>query len=243
MHAIINQKDGSHYVSAVFGYYKNISATDDYQRYLESIYNPYYVVWDATYTKLVKQLVMVPDTKYMIRQVLIIDTDRSDWTMNDDGEGCVNFLDKDLIDMVVDDGELPTEIMQKCKSAYSGFVYNDTTEIKNQHDIENLMWASGGFHDARIVNVTPEDDGTLHIHFDGTWSCEIDVWFWGELEYDISSRYPAEYDPYWFGSSVFFHDGYVYFVDEYDMTVDRIGPGYCYFKARHMKYRIIPDKI
>jgi hypothetical protein len=25
------------------------------------------------------------------------------------------------------------------------------------------------------------------------------------------------------------------------MTVDKIGSGYCYFKARHMKYRIIPD--
>lgn len=243
MHAIINQKDGSHYVSAVFGYYKNISATDDYQRYLEGIHNPYYVVWDATYTKLVKHLVMVPNTKYMIPQVLIVDCNQSDWKMNDDGEGCVSFLDKGLIDTLVDAGELPADVMQKCKSAYSSFVYDDTPEIMNQHDIENLMWASGGFHDARIAAENMEDDGSLHIHFDGTWGCEIDVWFWGDLEYDTSSRDPEEYDPYWFGSSVILHDGYVYFVDEDDMTVDKIGPGYCYFKARHMKYRIIPDKI
>ena len=28
---------------------------------------------------------------------------------------------------------------------------------------------------------------------------------------------------------------------EEDMTVDQISEGYCWFKARHMKYRIIPD--
>lgn len=151
MHAIINQKDGSHYVSAVFGYYKKISATDDYQRYMEGIHNPYYVVWDATYTKLVKHLVMVPNTKYMIPQVLIVDCNQNDWKMNDDGEGCVSFLDKSLIDTLVDAGELPADVMQKCKSAYSSFVYDDTPEIMNQHDIDNLMWASGGFHDATLL--------------------------------------------------------------------------------------------
>lgn len=36
-------------------------------------------------------------------------------------------------------------------------------------------------------------------------------------------------------------DGFVYFVDEDDMMVEKIEPGYCYFKARHVKDRIIPD--
>ena len=29
--------------------------------------------------------------------------------------------------------------------------------------------------------------------------------------------------------------------EEYDMAVEEIGPGQCFFKARHMRYRIIPD--
>lgn len=36
-------------------------------------------------------------------------------------------------------------------------------------------------------------------------------------------------------------NGFIYFVDEDDTTVDEIGEGYCYFKAWHMKYRIIPN--
>lgn len=59
--------------------------------------------------------------------------------------------------------------------------------------------------------------------------------------YDISSRDPETCDPYWFGSTVILQDGFVYFVDDDDMTVDKITSGYCYFKTRHMKYRIIPN--
>ncbi len=47
--------------------------------------------------------------------------------------------------------------------------------------------------------------------------------------------------PYWYGSTIILKDGFVYFVDEEEMSVDQITEGYCYFKARHMKYRIIPD--
>jgi hypothetical protein len=59
----------------------------------------------------------------------------------------------------------------------------------------------------------------------------------GEGKYYVS----AEYDHFWLGSTVILQDGFVYLIDDDDMTVDKIGPGYCYFKARHMKYRIIPD--
>lgn len=47
-------------------------------------------------------------------------------------------------------------------------------------------------------------------------------------------------DPYWFDSTLLLHDGFVYLIDEEDMTVEKITTDYCYFKARHMEYRIIP---
>ena len=36
-------------------------------------------------------------------------------------------------------------------------------------------------------------------------------------------------------------DGYIYLVDEEELSVEQISEGYCWFKARHMKYHIIPD--
>lgn len=40
--------------------------------------------------------------------------------------------------------------------------------------------------------------------------------------------------------SLILKDGYVYFVDE-ELEVEEITDEYCWFKARHMKYHIIPD--
>ena len=34
MHAIIRQDDDKYYVSAVFGYYRDVTATEDYKRYI-----------------------------------------------------------------------------------------------------------------------------------------------------------------------------------------------------------------
>lgn len=45
MHALIRLGDGKYYVSAVFGYYRNITATGDYQRYLEGIHKPYWILF------------------------------------------------------------------------------------------------------------------------------------------------------------------------------------------------------
>ena len=57
-----------------------------------------------------------------------------------------------------------------------GYVYEEVQEIKDQKDIENLEWVSGGFHDARIAKEELLQDGTLYLRFDGTWGCEIEVW-------------------------------------------------------------------
>ena len=241
MHAIVRQGDGKYYISAVFGYYRDITATDDYKRYLEGIHKPYWIVWDAEKKRLIRWHAMVPNTKYIIPQILVVDADQSNWNMDDEGVGSVDFLNRELLDSFLDSEEQPEDILEKCRSMDAGYVYDETPEIKTAEDIENLSWASGGFHDARIAKEELQDDGTLYLRFDGTWGCEIEVWFWGDLEYDTSSRDPETCDSYWFGSTVILQDGFVYFVDDDDMTVDKIEPGYCYFKARHMKYRIIPD--
>lgn len=240
MHALVNQGNGKYYLSYVFGYYRDITATDEYKRYVQSIHKPYWIVWDAEKQRLIRWKACVPDTKYIITQILIVDTDQSNWNMDENGVGCVDFLSRELLDSFLDEENQPEEILAKCRAVVEGYVYSETPEIKTQTDIENLYWATGGFHDACIRQQEIREDGTLYLRFDGTWGCEVEVWFWGDVEYDTSSRDPEYYDPYWFGSTVILQDGFVYFVDDDDMTVDKITSGYCYFKARHMKYRIIP---
>ena len=62
------------------------------------------------------------------------------------------------------------------------------------------------------------------------------------VSYNTESRNPEEYDPYWFGSTFALHNGYIYMVDEDDMNIDEITDAYCWFRSKHMSYRIIPDE-
>lgn len=241
MHAIIRQGDGKYYISAVYGYYEDYTATDDYDRYLEETHKPYWIIWDPEKKRLIRWLTMVPDGTYMIPQILIVDSDTTNWVIDEKSGGCVNFLNKALLDSFLDAEEQSEEILEKCRAMDDGYVYDDTPEIKTEKDIKNLEWVSGGFHDAHISKEELQEDGTLYLRFDGIWGCEIEVWFWGDLEYDTSSRDQEFDDPYWFGATVILQDGFVYLVDEEDMTVEQITSGYCYFKARHMKYHIIPN--
>lgn len=241
MHAMVCQGNGKYYISAVFGYFRDITATDEHEKFIQSIYNPYWIVWDEEKKRLIKWLDMVPNDKYINPQILIIDSEQKNWNMDDDGVGCVDFLSRDLLDSFLDKEQQPEDILEKCRLMDAGYIYEEIQEIKGQNDIENLYWASGYFHDAYIAKEELQQDGTLYLKFEGSWGCEIEIWLWGELEYDTSSKNSDCYDNYWYSSTILQEDGFIYFVDDNNMTVDKIGKGYCYFKARHMKYRIIPD--
>lgn len=222
MHAIIRQGNGKFYVSAVFGYYKDITAEDDYKRYIEEIYKPYWIVWDEEQKRLIRWSTMVPDKKYIIPQILIIDSDQNNWVMDEQGVGCVDFLSRELLDSFLDEEQQPTDVLEKCRTAYQSFVYNETPEIKTKKDIEDFYLASGYLHDAYIIKEEIQEDDTLHLIFDGVWGCQIEVWFWGDLDYDTSSRNPKYDDPCWYGSTVILQDGFVYLVDDDNMTAEQI---------------------
>lgn len=240
MHAIVRQGNGRYYVSAVFGYYEDITAEDEHQRYLEIIHKSYCIVWNPEKSRLISCPAMAKNTDCLIPQIIVVDSDLRGWNINEDGEGCVDFLSRELLDSFLDSDIQPDDILAKCRKMDEGYEYNEIREIRTLKDAEDLEWASGYFHDGYITEEKLQRDGTLYLRFDGTWGCEIEVWLWGNLEYDTSYRNPEYYDPYWSGCTVLLHDGFVYFVDDLDMTVDKIGPGYCWFKARHMEYRIIP---
>ena len=241
MHGMIRQGNGMYYVSAVFGYYADITAKDDNEAYLQRIYKPYWIVWDEKKERLIRWHAMTPNTEHLIPQILIVDSDQSNWKTNEKGIGCVDFLSRELLDSFLDKEHQPEDVLEMCRSVDSDYTYEEIKQIKTGKDIEDIMWASGGFHDAYIEKEEILNDGTLHVRFDGTWGCKIDIWFSGELEYDTSSRNPEKCDPCWFGSTILFQNGFVYFIDDDDMTVEEISKGYTYFKAREMKYRIIPD--
>lgn len=238
MYAIVRNKDGSHYTSVVFGYFCKITSTDDYKRYLEGIHNRFYVVLNEAKDALIKKYIFPSDNKYLDPQVLIVEADQDNWLFEDDTHGCVDFLHG--VDFYAEEMAIDPVLLGQCITMDAMCRYNEYVEIKTEKDIENLMWVSGGFHDAYIETHEQVAD-SVHVLFDGVWGCKIEIWFEGEAEYSVESRDPEEDDPTWYGSSFLMHDGFFYFVDEEGVKTENIDNTYRWFKSRRVRYHVIPN--
>lgn len=232
MYAIVREGDGKFYTSMVFGYYKS-SDDFDYK-------NRFWIVLNKAKTALVKQHVLQQNTKYLIPMVLITDADESCWNKISENEGSVNFLPTGELLSLIDSDSVPIELTRKCIEMDSAYQFESIRSINSANDIRDLEWVSGGFHDA-FIEEKKASDNSLYILFDGTWGCKIEVWFEGDISYDISSRDPEKWDPYWFGSTVIIEDGFIYLIDDEDVSISDLNSNYCWFKARTMKYRVIPN--
>ena len=242
MHAIVRQGGGKYYVSAVFGYYHDVKAEEEYERYLEQIYSPYYIVWNEEKTALCIVHAMMPDTKSLIPQILIVDTDKQGWVWDESAKmGGVEFLPRKTADHLAETGELPPDLLEKCRALEGNDVFHPFGEIRTEQDIENLLTVSGGFHDGKISICTMQEDGVLYVLMEDLWGCSLELWFWGDVSYSIESRNPEYWDPYWLEAGLLMENGLIYLVDEIVKSAEEIDENHCWFRAQHMKYHIIPD--
>lgn len=227
MYAIVREGNGRFYTSMVFGYY-NIHDVR------------YWIILNKEKTRLIKQHMLQPDTKYLIPTVLVTDADESNWIKESETEEAVDFLPVRALPAMIDAGTVPEVLTQQCIELDRAYRFEEIREVNTEEDIRDLEWASAGFHDGYISELHREGD-TLRVLFDGTWSRKVEVWFEGDVAYDTTSRNPETEDPYWMDSKVLIHDGFIYLIDDENAQPEKLGQGYCWFKARHMKYRIIPD--
>ena len=238
MHALVYLQNGSYYTSDVYGDYKGPAT-------IRKGYERYWIVWNSSKTRLIRWPAMVPDKEYLVPQILIVDSDQSNWIIDDDNDsGCVDFLTIELLISILDNNVQPEDILKKCRNADAPYIFHDKMEIKKQKDIEDLDWISMGFHDTFLTKKEFLEDGSLYLALDGIWCCELEIWFSGEIEcHTATGKNGEEYDLYWDWqiATILMHEGFIYFVvDEPVTTFADIKSDCCYFKARHLKYRITP---
>ena len=236
MHALILQGDGKYYVSAVFGIYREQKKPKRYAGY-----NYFYIVWDEQKTKLIKWPEYRPNpSNRIIQQVIDVEFDVSGWQMSkEENTGGVKFLPKEAALAACETGELPDALREKCLAIDREFVFEPYRDVETEKDIEGLLRISGWFHDGYIKEHREEEDGKLYLHFASIWGCDLEVWFWGDLSYDMTSRDPKTEDPYWMDCTLEKRDGFICLIDDECVPAEP-KDGYCWFRARHMRYHIIP---
>ncbi len=166
--------------------------------------------------------------------------DVSDWQLSkEENTGGVKFLPKEAALSACATGILPDALREKCLAIDREFVFEPYRDVETEKDIEGLLRISGWFHDGYIKEHREEEDGKLYLHFASIWGCDLEVWFWGDLSYDMTSRDPKTEDPYWMDCTLEKRDGFICLIDDECVPAEP-KDGYCWFRARHMRYHIIP---
>lgn len=230
MYAIIRQGNGKFYTTMVFGYY-------DYPKNEWDYMHRYCVVLNEEKNGLILQPVFAE--KELVPTVIFTDNDESNWKKINDNIMSVFFLPTEELYNWVLDQKVPDDLLQKCIAMDAEYDYNPYPYILNEKDVHDLLWAVGGFHDGKISEIKQTGD-VLYVAMTDIWGCNLEMWFEGDTEYDISSRNPELYDPYWGGGTIFFHEDHIYLVDDEYATIANVTNGWCWFKARKMKYHLIP---
>ncbi|SDP38793.1 hypothetical protein SAMN05216366_11646 [Selenomonas ruminantium] len=235
MYAIINKGDGQYYTSTVFAYYED-NNNDDGEI---DCWDWYYIVLNESRTALVKHYVFdATANPYLHKMVIVTDRDKSNWNVDGEtGIGEINLVKKNDLLKMVEQGTVSDELL----AIDEIYKFNEYPEIQDFKDIDNLMTVSGYFHDAYIDHYE-EKDGTLYVLFDGIWGGKVEVWFSGDVKYDVSrGNLDERYDPTWYGATMLIENGFIYLVNGDNVTAEKIGDDYCWFKARKVKYHVIPN--
>lgn len=144
MYAIVKNPDETFYTSTVFCHYYKL----DKYGYYSDTFSEYYIVLNQEKTKLIKVMNQPKELRYLMPQILELDTDKTDWieTKGDFYLGVVDFLSG--IDFDSDDWGVPQELTERCIEIDSRRKYVEFADIKTETDIffELFCYALIGFH-------------------------------------------------------------------------------------------------
>ena len=239
MYAIVRKSDGSSYPSMVFGYYRFITAKEDYQRYLESVHNQFYIVLNEEKTKLIAQIIFDWNAKYLDPLILITDETADNWNIDENGCGCVSYLDSEHLWEAVKHNQVSPKLLQQCIDADKAYSYSEWVTVTTQQDIENLLRVSGDFHDGYIEKIEQLED-KLYVCFQGLWGCSIELWFYGNVAYQLGVKANEEFSPYWSTAALFQENDAFYLIDD-GKSIAELTDDDCYLKGTSLKYHVIPN--
>lgn len=229
MYAVVGNEPGLIYPSVVFGHYKEMFKGKEHD---------YYIVLNESKDRLVKKYGYERKCQGVYEYIDVMDFDVSDWHMIDKECGQVDFFDSNLPDLVLND-MVPPELLKKCQELNKNYDFRKWKEIQTEEDIKKLDDLVCSFHDGYIssINMNLRDDSiTLVMVGIGNFYVEMCFYEWPTFNvcnYSATDR--------WFGSSMYFKDGYFCLINDDECGITTDNYDYTWFRGKKAKYRIVPD--
>lgn len=137
---------------------------------------------------------------------------------------------------------LPADLLEKCHALQDGLALPEWTEITDEVSATNLLWASDGFHDGTVREITREGNrATITIE---TWAGDVQIQVENAFlspEIEACEGAFSSFGQIWSGHIYFWGDR-IYFVDAMgDVALDDLGDDWLYFSGTRMCWKIDMD--
>lgn len=197
------------------------------------------LVFNENYTALRIVNVWIPK-----RNVFIYNADKKGWAVKGKIEG-YDWVLENITRKIFKIKVNFAAIFDKCKALQTAVKDCEWFDIKNEVDVEGLMFASFDFHDSYIKKMYTDGE-KQYIHFDTTWGSEILF----ELDGNVKTNLFNDYGhivmedgtfPLISDSTIFFENNLIYWVEDSaikkiaEIQKDRVH----YFCAKNVKWKLI----
>ncbi len=228
MYALLRNQDGTHYGSVVFGLSHDVP---------QKPYGDFCLVLNQEKTVLVKKYAFQQETGLDLK-VVITDGDKTGWIRENEYKEIQAFLKG--ADLSQAEISLPRELLERCIQMDREYVYQEYPEIRCEKDIDDLMWASGCFHDGEVAACTRQGED-LYVLFTGIWGCKIEMWFEGDADYCLDTENIGTWAAPYFLDSSFFREGdYYYLAEDEKQSSKDFTPEDRWFRGKRVRYHVIP---
>lgn len=196
------------------------------------------LVFNKGYTTLQFVKIWIPD-----RNVYIYNADKQDWVTKRKTEG-YDWVLENVTRKFFKTKINEFAILDKCKALQTTFKDCEWFDLKNETDVEGLMYASCDFHDSYVKKMYI-DGAKQYIHFDTTWGCEILFELDGSIKTNLFKDYghiAIDDDfPIIFDSTIIFENDLIYWVEDFSIKkISEIQEAKAhYFCAKNVKWKLI----
>ena len=137
---------------------------------------------------------------------------------------------------------IPAEVMEQCLALQDGLELPEWTEIRDDVSATNLLWASGGFHDGVVREITREGDrATITIE---TWAGDVQIRVENAIlspEIEACEGAISSFGQIW-NIRVYFWNDRIYFVDAMgEVAPEDLADDWLYFSGTRACWKIDMD--
>ena len=125
------------------------------------------------------------------------------------------------------------EALEKCLEIDRNEDYSEYVDITDDDSIDNFLLVTSYLHDANILKVEQEDETSVYALFESCWGFKLEMWFKGDASYSCDEE---DFEQEWFSASLKHKNEYYYL-----MTDEDIEDSFCWFKAKWIRYHLIPQ--